>query len=204
LCAFQLPGRELRLREQPISRLQTLVTALAQATMPLLNVSYVLFGHSMGALVCFELARTLRRLGAPAPELLFVSAFNAPDMPNPNPSIHHLPDQQFIERVQGIYGGIPQAVLQEPSLVELVLPALRADFTLLETYRYRHEPALQVPIVCLGGDMDPQVSRVGLTRWREHTTKAYALTLFPGGHFFLQQERRRVLETLLHWIAPLL
>ena len=127
VCAVRLPGRESRLHEPPFSRIDDLNDDLAAALRPQMDRPYCLFGHSMGALIAFELARTARDRGWPLPAHLFVSGARAPQVPRTEAPLHELPDAEFIEAVAVRYAGIPAAVREHRELMDLVLPALRAD-----------------------------------------------------------------------------
>jgi medium-chain acyl-[acyl-carrier-protein] hydrolase len=182
--AVQLPGRGSRLLEEPFRRVEPLVQALAEVVRPLTSEPYALFGHSMGALLGFELARALRRQGLPAPRRLFVSARRAPHLPPTKRGLHRLPDDQFLDELRRLEG-TPEEFFAEPELVQLALPALRADFELCDAYAYAPEPPLACPITAIGGTADPSVSAAALDAWREHTAGEFRRHLLPGGHFYL-------------------
>lgn len=203
LCAVQLPARELRSREPPYTELPRLVADLATALEPLAAEPYAIFGHSMGALIGFELARELRRRGGPAPLRLFVAGHAAPQLPERFPAIHGLPDEAFIHEI-GRLEGTPSEVLEHRELLELVLPVLRADFTLIETYQHRPEAPLGCPISAYGGLSDPRVPRADLDAWRAQTAGAFSLRLFPGEHFFIRSAEQLVLQYLRHDLAAIL
>lgn len=198
LCAVRLPGRETRLREAAYTDWMVMVSELVD-TLPL-DKPFAFFGHSMGALVAFEMARLLQKRGLPSPTHLFLSGRQAPQMPSKFGSLHHLPDEQFMHAVGKKYGGIPDAVLQHEELVELIRPILRADLTLVETYQHRDEPPLDCPIIALGG-LEDAPDRADLAAWRVHTSVEFNLHLFPGGHFYLEQQRNALLRTLLTYIS---
>lgn len=200
LCPIRLPGREGRLKEKPYVRLLPLVKVIAEAMLPLLDKPFALFGHSMGALLTFELAHLLQRQYARPAAHLFVSGRNAPDFPDLLPVLHQLPDAQFIARVQEYFGGLPEMIINNPDMLRLFLPTLRADFSVIETYVYRGEPPLDIPISVFGGRLDNQTTPEGLAAWRQHTRRAFTLQLFPGDHFFLQSQQ----EPLLAVIAKLI
>src|SRR5260370_28895087 len=111
VCPIQLPGREKRLAEPPFTRISLLVRAMAHALRPFLNCPFAFFGHSMGALISFELARQLRRQKAPEPTYLFVSAQKAPQLPDLTPPLHQLAEADFVEHLHRLYG-TPEAILQ--------------------------------------------------------------------------------------------
>jgi medium-chain acyl-[acyl-carrier-protein] hydrolase len=199
----QLPGRENRLREPPFTGMLPLVQTLAQVLRPYLTMPFALFGHSMGALMSFELARQLRRAQHPLPRHVFVSGFRAPQLPDPDPPIHALPEAEFIAELRRL-NGTPEEVLQNAELMQLVLPALRADFAILETYAYAREAPLECPITVFGGLDDDEMPAEQLAAWREQTRGAFRLHLFPGDHFFIHSARTALLETLSQELAQLL
>ncbi len=202
VCPIQYPGRENRMFETPFTQLAPLVESLAPVIRPFLNRPFAMYGHSMGALIAFELLRQLRRLQAPAPRALFVSACPAPPLAHNGPDIHHLPNAEFLAAVR-VYNGIPEAVLKDKELLELILPIVRADFTLYEKYAYAPEPPLEVPILAFGGLQDAHVSREALQAWREQTRGSFALRMFPGDHFFLQGARSLLLQSILRDVQRL-
>lgn len=202
VCPIQLPGRGSRFRETPYRRAMDLVPAAADGLRPLMDRPFALFGHSMGALVAFEFARELRRRSWPAPVLLAVSGRQAPPRPAPDPPFGHLPDAEFIQEVRGRYDGIPAEVLAEEELLQLVLPSLRADILVLETYSHVPEAPLDCPISCFGGEEDRHVTREGLEGWSEHTRAGCTVRIFPGRHFFIDSAREAVLRSLREDLAP--
>jgi medium-chain acyl-[acyl-carrier-protein] hydrolase len=191
----QLPGRGARIRETPFARLGPLVAALAAALRPTLDRPFAFFGHSLGALVGFELARALRRQGGPQPARLFVSGHAAPHLPQSGPAIHALPDAAFRDELRRL-DGTPVEILDNQEVMQLLLPALRADFAASEAYAYTAEPPLECPIAAFGGAEDERVSRPALEAWRKQTRAAFSLKMFPGGHFFLHSARQAVLRAL--------
>ncbi len=156
----------------------------------------------MGALVAFELVRELRRRGDRAPFLLVLSGHQAPTRPETEPPFSHLPDAEFLEEVQRRYDGIPPEVLAEEELLQLLLPVLRADIQVLETYAYRKEPPLDCPISCFGGEDDRHVSLADLEAWRDETRGTLRVHTFAGGHFFVDTARDDVLSALSRDLAP--
>ena len=184
VCAIQLPGREDRLMETPIGGLSALIDVLMDVLYPYLDSPFAFFGHSLGALISFELTRRLRRQKAPCPLQLFVSGHRAPQIPDPDPPIHQLPDADFIEEL-GRFNGTPKAVLENPELMEVFMPLLRSDIRLDETYVYDHEAPLDCPITAFGGLEDEEVSREELAAWHDQTRSRFNIQMFPGDHFFL-------------------
>ncbi len=182
LWAMQAPGRESRISESPLDRLASLVERLETAIVTHLDRPAVFYGHSLGGLVAFELARALQR-GHRAPARLMVSASKAPHLPLRLPVIHQLPTALFLHELRR-YNGTPAGVLETEELRELLLPGLRADFALFETHRYVPGEALACPITAFGGRADENVLEPELERWRELTSGAFRLRMFAGDHFF--------------------
>ncbi|MBW4476050.1 MAG: thioesterase II family protein [Tolypothrix brevis GSE-NOS-MK-07-07A] len=202
VCPIELPGRGLQSRLTPFSRLQPLISTLTSALLPYLDKPFAFFGHSLGGLVSFELARQLRREYNLSPVHLFVSARRAPQIPSPKPPIHALPDTEFIEELRR-FNGTPDSVLQNTELMELLMPILRADFAMLETYVYAQEPPLECPITVFGGLEDEEASLEELKAWRSHTIASYNLQMFRGDHFFIQSEQPLLLQTLAEHLQAL-
>jgi medium-chain acyl-[acyl-carrier-protein] hydrolase len=197
----QLPGRSTRLAERPRTRLLELAGEIAEALAPNLDCPYALFGYSLGALVAFEFARELRRRGAPAPGHFFACARRAPCLPETDGHVHDLPDAAFIEAVGARYEAIPAEVAAEPDLMGLLLPALRADFEMLETYVYRDEPPLDCPITAIAGIDDLRATAHEIEAWGRETRVAFSVRRFPGGHFFFRDRERIVTELLRSELA---
>jgi medium-chain acyl-[acyl-carrier-protein] hydrolase len=195
VCAIKMPGRESRFADAPFTRLEPLVQALADALAPALTGRFAFFGHSLGSLVAFELTRELVRRRGPQPVHLLLSARPAPQIPNDEPRIHALPDAQFIEGVRR-YNGMPDDVLRNPELLELVLPALRGDFAINETYVYRPGPPLTCPISAFGGLQDQDIPPDALAAWREQTTGPSSHRMFPGDHFYVLSARRELMQAV--------
>lgn len=207
VCAIQLPGRENRLRETPFTDLGALVAALEEILAPQLAARpYAFFGHSLGALICFALARQLRAKGVRGPEQIFVSAHRAPQLPHPHEQIHQLPTETFIERLR-TFNGTPEHVLQNKELMALLLPFIQADFAMFETYTYHEESPLDCPITAFGGISDMKVSRAELAHWRTQTRGSFELSMFAGDHFFLHSNKALLLqavsENLVHILNQL-
>jgi len=194
VCSVQLPGRSTRLREQPFTRFEPLIEVLSEVLAPHLDKPFALFGHSMGAMIAFEFARKLRRKGGPSPLHLFVSGRSAPTIPYRGLPTYNLPDAEFIEELRRL-NGTPREVIENAELMELMLPLLRADFELVQTYVYRPEPLLFCPIAAIGGLQDEEVSRADIQEWREQTS-SFSLKLIAGDHFFVQTARAVLLEFL--------
>jgi medium-chain acyl-[acyl-carrier-protein] hydrolase len=201
LVAVQLPGREGRLAEPALDRLEVAVAALVEAIAPLLDRPYAFFGHSMGALLCYELACALAARNAPEPVALALSGRRAPTTIDADPLLHLMPDDAFINALRARYDGIPQAVLDEPELLRLALPTLRRDIELIETHVPYAHPPLAAPFLLYGGDADPLTPPETLTAWRPLTKGDAPLRLFPGGHFYLQSQQPSLLDDLTRQLA---
>jgi medium-chain acyl-[acyl-carrier-protein] hydrolase len=193
LCPVRLPGRESRLREKLPTDLRETVRAIRAAMAPLVDRPFALFGHSMGALLGFELARQLADSKAPGPAHLFVSGRAAPHLPCRELAIHALPDTQFLCELERRYGPASIALLDDPELRELFLPVLRADFVAVESYTYMAGAQLRCPITAFGGLDDPRADEHDLLGWRMLTSSTFALHRFPGDHFFHHRSRQQLM-----------
>lgn len=192
LWAVQPPGRENRREEPALRRMPVLLRACADGLAPLLSgVPYAFFGHSMGALVAFELTRLLRRRGLPPPVHLFLSGHRAPHRPPKRGPVSTLPDDEFFARLLEMAGASRTAVL-DPELLVLLAPMIRADLELCETYRYQPEPPLTVPVTCFAAVDDSEVDVPDVAAWQEYTTAAFRLRTFSGGHTFLRDQAGEV------------
>ena len=190
-----LAGRETRASEPPFDNMYALIEALTSAIQPFLDSPFAFFGHSMGAGIAFELARSLRRRGAPLPKVLIVSAASAPQLRTPAPANIEPSDEEMIAQL-GSLGALPDALLQNPVAVNRLLPLLRADLRLYRNYEYRTDTPLAIPIAAYSGADDPNVAPEKLDGWREQTTAAFTRREFPGGHFYLRSDPAAVIEAL--------
>lgn len=191
----QLPGRETRIAESPFTQLEPLIMAAANALLPHLGQKFAFFGHSMGALVAYELTRFLQQHLNLSPVHVFVSGFGAPHLPSQHSPIHHLPTPDFVQELRKLKG-TPEEVFQHRELRDLVLPILRSDFAVCETYRYRPAEPLPCPISAFGGLEDAEVPRSRLEAWREQTNREFKLRMFPGDHFYLNHSRLMLLRAV--------
>lgn len=202
VCPIQMPGRGARIHEPAYTQIAPLVTSLAASLDGLLDRPFALFGHSMGALVSFELARTLRRQGKSGPSQIFVSGSSAPQIPDPNPPVFALPEPEFIAELRRL-NGTPAEVLEHPELMQLVLPLLRADFEACQTYEYSPEAPLACPITAFGGLQDPDMTREDIDAWRTQTTGRFTLRMLPGDHFFIQAHEAVVIGAVARELLQL-
>lgn len=184
--SVELPGHGSRLTELPLTNLNLIVTTLAEMMQPLLDKPLACFGHSLGGLLAFEVIQHLRRTQQVVPQHLWVAAARAPHLPNEKPMIHALPDADFVTEIRR-YNGTPAEILNNSEFMSLLLPALRADFALLETYRYQPCVPLPCPITAFWGDADTTISPEAIAAWKQQTNQTFRLQRFPGDHFFVHQ-----------------
>jgi len=196
VCSVQLPGREDRLLESPFANLPSLLDVLGPALLPYLDMPYAFFGHSMGSLISFELARYLRQVEyRNMPVYLFVSGHSAPQIPDPDPPTYHLPEPEFIEKLRQLKG-MSEQLLQNEEFLQLLLPLLRADFALCDTYEYINDKPLPIPISAFGGLQDPEVPHDEINAWRVQTSGLFRLRFFEGDHFFIHKEQAALSQAI--------
>ncbi len=195
VCPIQLPGRENRFREPAHTDVLPLAEILASQIQLYADKPFVLFGHSMGALLAFELTKILQRQNAPLPLMLFLSAHRAAHLPPRRTPMHALPDEEFIEKLRR-FGGFPDEILEHQELLDFLLPTLRADLTLCDSYRYVPDASLNCPLQLYAGRQDTEVSPEEIEAWNEHTTQAASLHVFPGGHFFLRSDADALMQAI--------
>ncbi len=195
LCLVQLPGREDRWHETPFTRMEPLIEAMAQALEPYMDVPFAFYGHSLGALISFELARYLRRQQAPEPLRLLVSACHAPQLPMRDEPMSQLPEAEFIQALRR-FNGTPESILQDPEMLKLLLPLLRADLALYETYTYVPEEPLNLPVSAYGGLNDFRATRDEVEAWKTQTKDAFIFRMYAGDHFFINTKRNVFLQGL--------
>jgi medium-chain acyl-[acyl-carrier-protein] hydrolase len=190
-----LPGRGRRSREKPFSELLPLAEVLADALLSHLDKPYALFGHSIGAIIAFELARVLRREGGPLPLYLFVSGCRAPQFTFTRHRTHDLPGAELIRELRRL-NGTPETILESPAMLQFFLPMIRSDLQMVQTYSYVAEPPLSCPISAFGGLQDFDETTEMLSAWREQTTASFHFQMFAGDHFFLRSEQRDLLQAI--------
>lgn len=196
VCPIQLPGREGRLFESPLTQIDALVALLKTQISPYLDRPYAIYGHSMGALITYELAHAIAVDDSlNNPERIFVAAHRAPHLPPQRPPISALPDNAFIEKLKQ-YGGFNDEILNHAEMMELVLPTIRADFKLCESYEHRIRQKLNCPIHVFAGTEDTQTLVETTHAWDQCSTTTVTSTLFNGGHFFLNTCQQKVIEAI--------
>ncbi|HEU5471207.1 MAG TPA: alpha/beta fold hydrolase [Actinophytocola sp.] len=192
VCPVQPPGRAERYREPAYRDVAVFVDDLISQLGHQFTGHYALFGHSMGALVAFELTRRLRAIGAPAPVHLFVSGRTAPHLAETRTPLRDLPVDRLIHELRRM-GGTPDMLLRDRELLEAFLPLLRADFSVNETYRYRPQAALAIPLTAFGGHHDPRAEEWEIREWATQTSARFQCRMFPGGHFYTDQHAADVI-----------
>ncbi|GAA4617558.1 alpha/beta fold hydrolase [Actinoallomurus liliacearum] len=198
----EYPGRADRLFEPLVDDAGRIARAVTEALGPLLDRPVALFGHSMGATIAHETARLLTARGVP-PTHLFVSASRASHDRPGGPAdevLHDKDDDAFVAELVRL-GGTDARALADPQLRELVLPYVRSDFRLIETYRHEPGPRLDLPITAFSGNADPIVTIAQAERWAELTTGEFTLRVFPGDHFYVVPHRDAVLAAIQEAVA---
>jgi surfactin synthase thioesterase subunit len=189
------------MRETPYVNLSDLVSGIAAEVEPFLDMPFAFFGHSLGAMISFELARKLRRLGGPQPAHLFVSGSPAPHIVS-STATYNLPYDEFIEALRDL-NGTPSEVLEHPELMQIMMPLLRADFEVHDTYKYLPGPRLDCPITAFGGLEDGNAQREDIEGWRDHTSGSFSFWMLPGDHFFLHTSQSRLMQILSRGLNPI-
>lgn len=191
LHAIQLPGRGRRMREPALERVDAVVGGVVEALQQPTPRPTVFLGYSMGALIAFETARALRRIGLPGPLLLLAAAARPPQVEGAQ-RLTPGSDAELLARIRRL-GGTPSAVLENRELLDLLLPPLRADFALIDDYVYRPGAPLDCPIVAVGGDADAAVAPGLVAQWAQQTAAGFTQHTVKGGHFFLDSARAELL-----------
>lgn len=200
---IQLPGRENRISEPCITNVPQLIETMAKELSPYLDRPFALWGHSMGAMLAFEFGTHLQQEAEKCPRCLFASAKGAPQHQDVLAPTSGLSDAAFIESV-GRFGGLPDGVLADAEMLELVLPALRADFELCEQYEYAGARRLGCPVFCYGGIQDSTVSSQALMGWESMTSTGFTIRRFPGGHFYPQSQPKLLMSALMKDLTQVL
>ena len=202
VVGIQLPGREIRFNEEPYVDMLSLARKLVEVLSPYMDLPFAFYGHSMGSILSFEIVRELRRRGLPGPTHLFVGAYRAPQIPRDEKQIHRLGDKEMLAEVSRRYQSLPDEILESSELAELFLVPLRADVTMLETWRFTEDTPLDCPLTVFGGLQDGSVTRDQLLAWREHTTSEFNLSMLPGGHLFVRESYQLLLKAITNILAP--
>lgn len=181
LC-LQYPGRQDRRRERCVETIDELADRIALALRPWADIPLAFFGHSMGAILAFEVSLRLKEAGI-TPAVLFVSGRRAPSTHRVE-TVHLLPDTALVQEIRGLQG-TESALLDDADIVSMILPALRGDYRAVETYQHVGGSTVDAPLVAMLGDEDPMVTLSEGEAWANHTTSEFELRVFPGGHFYL-------------------
>jgi medium-chain acyl-[acyl-carrier-protein] hydrolase len=195
VAPFELPGRGKRLHESGPKRMSELIPEIAASLSDGLGDSFAIFGHSLGALIAFELARHLKATVGREPLKLFVSGCKAPHLLTPKTTGERLSDADFQRRIAR-FNGTPREVLDNPDLMELILRALRTDFELFDGYQFEQREKLNCPIRALGGLYDPIVSVDAVKQWACHTSGAFSSSIVAGDHFFVASSEKQILSII--------
>ncbi|MBY0574147.1 MAG: alpha/beta fold hydrolase [Undibacterium sp.] len=201
ICAIELPGRGSRFGEMPQSSLTILTATLAKVIAAHVNLPFAFFGHSLGGLLSFEVARYLQQHYAISPLHLFVSGASAPQHRDTSKKLHLLEDASLIEELKD-YNGTPPEVLAHRELMELLLPMIRADFALVGDYEYRVMPLLEIPITVLMGTEEAKVEDDKVNGWSKETSAECTIAWFEGDHFFIHPQRKAVLDCIRKELSP--
>jgi surfactin synthase thioesterase subunit len=203
VAAIQYPGRQDRRHEPGATSVTTLADRIARAlTDGEDDRPFTFFGHSMGALIAFEVARRLERTG-PGPVRLFASGRRAPSRTR-DENVHTRDDAGVIAEMKAL-SGTDAKILQDEELLQMVLPAIRSDYQAVETYRCDPGATVRCPVTVLTGDADPRTSLDEARDWEAHTTAGSDLRVFTGGHFFLSERPAEVLAVIKeHFAVPTL
>jgi surfactin synthase thioesterase subunit len=197
LCPVELPGHGARMG-QP---LETTMPGLVEHLLPRVSLGgaprFGLFGHSLGALVAYEVAHALRARSGMEPTALIVSGSSAPSMRDPARYSALSSDADLLAELVRLEG-TPSSVLANAELMDLTLPIIRADFRICADYEYRPRPPLHCRILALGGDADASVTPGRLAAWRSHTTGDFSLKMLSGGHFFIRERESQLLDAIAH------
>jgi len=194
VLAVATPGRETRFKEKPVTDMRVLVDMLVQV-LPL-DLPFAFFGHSLGAVIGFELARQLHERGQPVPERLFVSASPAPHLCRREISRARLGDTELLQLLER-FGGTPMEVLEHPELRQIVLSTLRADFNLIDEYSVPDDCAMRLPITAYAGIDDSHISLDRIQAWERWATDGFSCHAFAGDHFYLLRDRRALTASML-------
>jgi malonyl CoA-acyl carrier protein transacylase len=201
ICPIQLPGRENRINEQPFQRIESLVEMLAQVLYPYMDRPFAFYGHSMGALISFELARQLRRQHGLIPVHLFAAAYYAPHAISPFQKISDIEKSELISSLPRLIDA-PESLLKKTEFIEALLPTVKADLQIVGKHVYSDEEPLDCPISAFGGLQDKEVSYDDLSRWSEHTQSKFNSQMFPGKHLFLLRDREIVTKSIIQELMP--
>lgn len=203
VCPVQYPGRGTRFSEPLFTDLVAHADAMTQGLRSLIEGPFVLFGHSMGAILAFEVARRFKEQMGVSPSMLLVASARAPHLQHHEVLTYNLPDMDLRAELRKI-NGTPAAILDNAEAMELLMPIVRADFQAVETYKFKSGPPLHCPISVFGGHKDEDASEADLSGWSRYTTSSFRCTMLEGGHFVVSELGVRFVETVAQALRPLL
>lgn len=196
IIPLELPGRGSRYKEPLLKDVYAMVDDLLLQIRPLLQYPYALYGHSMGALLCYLLAGRISAEGISRPLHLFLTGKGAPSIRINNSVLHLLPKDALVEELRRM-GGMPEIVLNDDKLLDAFLPIIRADFEAMASFRYEKPAELEIPITVVTGT-EEGISRERVAAWRLETRSQVDIRQLPGNHFFINNCSREILEFITH------
>lgn len=194
ICAIQLSGREDRLVDDLVVELDKAAEEIYQELLNYQDKPFILFGHSLGALICYETVLKLQRRNRREPDALIVSGCGAPHVP-PKEFIYHLPKQQFKTELKKL-GGTPEMILEEDEIFDLFYPMLKGDFEMVETYTCKECHPVHTKIFAFGGTEDKEVLLDELLEWEKYTDNDFHYKMFKGEHFFVKEQSDDVIQEI--------
>ncbi len=201
VCPIQLPGRWERHLEKAFTDMDLLIEAMQNSIKDEIKGPYAVLGYSLGALVGFEWIRSLRKLGKDLPQHFFALARPGPQVPRTLPAIVKLDDDQFLKEMQRNYGGVPEVFFLDEEIRNLFLPILRADMEIIETYKFREELPLQVPITAIRGTEDTSLTAEDLQAWSKVTSEEFRAVEIKCGHFYSQTAEAELIKLIKSSLA---
>jgi medium-chain acyl-[acyl-carrier-protein] hydrolase len=195
ICGVQPPGRGLRHEEKLITRFDHLIESMLPLIPFFTSTPYVFFGHSLGALMAFELVRVIEKRGLSSPDHLFVSGCCAPQFRDYSETVDDMSDKELIHKLQTL-DGTPPEVLNNTELMDFIMPVIRADFSVAHSYRYQESVPIRTPISVLFGRHDEYESETEVTGWECQTSGSCKVYWFDGGHFFVNERRDEVIDVI--------
>ncbi|MFZ1289610.1 MAG: thioesterase domain-containing protein [Melioribacteraceae bacterium] len=188
VCLVEFPGRGTRIAENLISDTNIVVNQIFEALKEFMDLPYIFFGHSMGALISYELAFTIESNLYPTPKKLYLSAHNAPNIKRNGKLMHQLNKDEFLSELIRM-DGINKEILEHEELMELVLPIIRSDYQLCETYKFSERANLNIPFHVFGAQDDYDVQPDNLILWNDLTKADFKMDIFEGDHFYIIKQK---------------